>query len=323
MNENKNWNLPVLIAVLLTIVFATFFNNYFAYYFLTKNEGVPNSTGDKKSISEKINASVTDFKIKDAWNWNYDQIDIEENNYPMVVLRDGYKAIKVDGKKVLMGWQYEVLNTSPSKGYNVTVDYRFEDKDGFVICESSGSEIIAKKEYDTVKNTVLVSYSDYNRILRRSWSVQVSPDWSEEKLKGTPLERAGELLKQDSPYWLEDKLKSLFMDDFPPSGGPMGIMAFIHPAQWAIAKALGIGPEPQLIEVGKKLNIDFTKYELPPWKVISANQAYSTLTEPEKATLKSFLTLAKDYGGYSPLEGRKFDFVVEDDFPEPEQDSPN
>ena len=66
-----------------------------------------------------------------------------------------------------------------------------------------------------------------------------------------------------------------------------------------------------------KLKIDFTKYNLPTWKSIISNPEYVVLTKDEKYSLKSFLRVQKEFGGYSPLKGRISNFVWEDDFPEP------
>jgi hypothetical protein len=147
--------------------------------------------------------------------------------------------------------------------------------------------------------------------------------WGDKDLEGNRFERAGKILKESAPYWLKNRLKYLFMTDFPSEGNKNGFWQVLSPHKWIVAQALNIKPDLRLKKVSEKLNIDFTKYNLPAWKFISSNPNYKTLTKEEKESLKSFLRVQKEYGNYSPLKGRKSNFVWEDDFPEPENSSQN
>jgi hypothetical protein len=137
MNENQNKNiLLVLIAAIIVAVSASFANNYFAYFFISKNLDL---TANKNRKPSPISAKPTaiKFNIDESWNWHYSEINAKESHYPVVVLRDGYKAIKIVADKVLMGWNYELLNTSSTVPYMITVKYNLEDGDGFIVNESS------------------------------------------------------------------------------------------------------------------------------------------------------------------------------------------
>jgi hypothetical protein len=110
------------------------------------------------------------------------------------------------------------------------------------------------------------------------------------------------------------------MDDFPVGVNKNGYVQTTNPHQWVIAQALGIKPEPKLIEIVKKLGIDFTQYNVPPWKEITANPNYANLEKEEKDILKKYLRLEIEYGGYSPQTGRKYNWAnYVDEFPEPSQ----
>jgi hypothetical protein len=215
-NQNKNIIL-ILIAAIIVAVFASFANNYFAYFFMSKSIDLTTKTSRKTSATiNKLKEKKVD--IKQSWVWNYSNIAAKENNYPIVVLRDGYKAIKVVEDNVLMGWKYELLNTSTNIGYTVTIEYKLEDSDGFIVNESSSGDRVPPEEIRTIQKTTLVSYEDYKRIKNCSWSIRVTPIWINEKLSGTPFERAGAILKKGAPHWLKTYLTHLFMDDFPFEG---------------------------------------------------------------------------------------------------------
>src|SRR5208337_3757230 len=144
MNENQNKNiLLILIAAIIVAVSASFANNYFAYLFLSKTTVLVPKTGIK--ATSPINEPKK-YEIDKSWRWVYYELSAKENNYPFVTLRQGYKAIKLVEGKVLMGWQYELLNTSLTTNYNVTVNFDLEDIDEFIVNESSSSENVPPQD---------------------------------------------------------------------------------------------------------------------------------------------------------------------------------
>ena len=321
MSEKNNGYLLVLIVAVAVVVSASFANNYFAYYFWTKDKILNSSRNN--DTEKTVAPHVKKIEIDTGWKWNYSKIGTKEKNYPMVVLRDGYKAIKITNDKVLVGWKYVVLNTSPNTNYIVNIDYIFEDKDGFQIKENSASENVPKEEIRTIKNTTLIPYEDYKRISNASWSISLTPKWNDKKLKGNRFDRAGKILKKNAPYWFKDRLKYLFMADFPSGKDKKGFWQVLSPNKWIIAQSLDIKPDMQLKSACEKLNINLTGYNLPPWKAISLNPKYKELTKEEKESLKTFLRVQKEFGNYSPLKGRTSTFVWKEDFPEPESSSQN
>jgi hypothetical protein len=314
--QNKP-TLLIFIAAIVVVISASLSNNYFAYLFLLK--GTESTHKTDRRASSQISKTV-EKDIDKSWRWNYSGISIKDNNYPIVALRNGYKAITLSGDKILMGWKYELLNTSNITSYTVTVNYLLEDSDGFVINESSSSENVRPKEISIVKQTTLVPYEDYKRIKNCSWYIKLTQPWINEKLSGTPFERAGSILKDNAPYWLTTYLTHLFMDDYPFEGDKKGLSQLFYPDKWVIAQTLGIKPDKDLIEIGNKLNIDFKKYNLPSWKEISSNPNYATLGKEDRDTLKKYLNAEKDFGEYSPEHGRKGGWgPVVDFFPEPSE----
>lgn len=258
-------------------------------------------------------------QLDTSWKWDYSsRIDADNNNYPVMILREGYKPIKRVGGKILLGWKYTVLNTSPNRSYEVTINYEFVDKDGFRIASDSGSEWVQKENTGTVKSTLHIPSDDYHRILRTSWTLNLRLSWSDEKLKGNRFERAAKICKDNCPYWYEDRLKYLFMDAFD-KDGKIALKKEYYPKAWVVAKGLGIKPEERLLVIGEIIEVDFTEFDLPPWKAISGHPRYSELSEEDKKILKEHLRLNKEYGRYSPTKGRKaIDWTrLESDFPEP------
>jgi len=257
-------------------------------------------------------------QLDTSWHWAYSGIDSDEKNYPMVVLRYGHKAIKRVGDKILVGWNYIILNTSPYTPYMVTIDYKFSDEDDFDVATDTAKEWVRAKDYVNVKNTLLISADDYERISRDHWIVSLSPNWQDKELKGDRFERAAKILKDNCPYWYKDRLKHLFMDAFD-KDGEINFTETFYPQEWVIAQKLRITPEKRLLAIGEIVEVDFTEYELPPWKEISGHPRYSELSKDDKAILKDYLRLKKGYGKYSPTKGRKSVswLSLPSDFPEP------
>lgn len=314
MEKKNNGYFIILIVAVAIVVSASFANNYFAYYFWVKDKGI---SGSNKNNKIKKIPLPPQLGIDSSWKWNYSEIGTTENNYPIVVLRDGYKAIKLDDKKVLVGWKYELLNTSSNSNYNVSITYKFNDKDDFQISESSAAENVPKEQIRTIQNTTWIPYEDFKRICGSIWSVSLTPGWSDKKLKGNRFERAGKILKKNAPYWLKNRLQYLFLSDFPSGKDKKGFWQVLSPNKWIIAQALDIKPDLTLKEVGEKLNVDLTNYNLPTWNSISSNPNYMALSKEEKQFLKTFLRVQKKFGDYSPQNGRSSNFVWEDDFPDP------
>ena len=80
----------------------------------------------------------------------------------------------------------------------------FKDEDNFIINKSTATKDVAPSKIETIQHTTLVSFSDYERIDDAGWFVNMSPYWSEKKLKGTRQARAGKILKDEAPYWYKD-----------------------------------------------------------------------------------------------------------------------
>ena len=72
------------------------------------------------------------------WFHSYSDIAASDKYYPIVHLRSGHKIIKRFGDELLVGWQYELINTS-KKNYLVEITYQILDSDGFLVSESKSS----------------------------------------------------------------------------------------------------------------------------------------------------------------------------------------
>lgn len=147
-----------------------------------------------KRLAEQKQLEV-DQTIEDFTEWTYDNfsdVATDSDKYPIVVLRAGYKVIKPGSQQSLVGWRYDVANTSPSTTYEVDVDYKLVDKDSFKIESSSGDIWINPESHDTIYGTMYISNTDLDRLSTSpDWAIRLSPNWitSEKDTQGTRYER--------------------------------------------------------------------------------------------------------------------------------------
>ena len=195
-----------------------------------------------------------------------------------------------------MGWKYEVLNVS-DKGLYVTINYKVVDIDGFELGSSSQSEWVKAEKYTTIQNTLVVPFNDIGRIGGGSWeisSIQPSYKLSDLKEKGNRFERAGRVLKENRPYWIDGYIEFLNLGN-----NPLGDIFF--PRWVTINKTLGIKRDERINEIIKLLKID--EYSIPPWDDIKRMANYKSLSDEDKSSLKHWLSLKKEYGSYDPIKG--------------------
>ncbi len=106
-------------------------------------------------------------KIKKQQDWVYDQysdIGNSSENYPIVVLRHGFKIIREEGDKVLVGWRYEVINTSPENNYTASIDFKLIDYDGFEVGSVKDSVYVKANSYAELKNTFYINRIELDRV---------------------------------------------------------------------------------------------------------------------------------------------------------------
>lgn len=126
----------------------------------------------------------------------------------MVLMRSGYKVLKVKDGKALVGWQYEVMNTSPKTNYVATISLDLTDRDGFKIAGSSKSGKVLKGSFSQIKDTIEIDSDDIDRLSNTDWTISLSGDWkaSEKNTPKTRYERFVELvLNNEAPWWIYEE----------------------------------------------------------------------------------------------------------------------
>ena len=153
----------------------------------------------------KINERNSNLK---EWNIDYlSDVNASEETYPIVVLRDSYKIIKIDATTTTVGWRMDLANTSPSNRYDPEIDYSITDGDGFKIGSASGSGILNENSTGRVIGTLEISNSDLDRLVSSdsTWTIAVVGwNYNEEKTKGARYGRLAELLSDSAkrPWWV-------------------------------------------------------------------------------------------------------------------------
>ncbi|WP_286237952.1 hypothetical protein [Neptuniibacter halophilus] len=149
------------------------------------------------------------LELTKKWKWlAYNDVAVSDERYPMVLMRSGYKVLKVKDGKALVGWQYEVMNTSPKTNYVATISLDLTDRDGFKIAGSSKSGKVLKGSFSQIKDTIEIDSDDIDRLSNTDWTISLSGDWkaSEKNTPKTRYERFVELvLNNEAPWWIYEE----------------------------------------------------------------------------------------------------------------------
>jgi len=251
---------------------------------------------ENKKLRQVVKESTFDNPQPD-WKYNYWSDISASDSYPIVHLRSGYKVIKEKGEDLLVGWKYELVNSS-STDRTVTVYYKITDSDGFYVGTGNSSKTVPKKSYEVIKGTLFVEKDDIDRIKGSSWSISLKTVLTtKNKSKGNRFDLAGEVLKDNGPWWLKRFVQYRFDDK----------KSFerekLSRSKWyRIAKVLDISYDEELTELRTKLSL--VDLDLPPWAQVRTKSEYRDLSKEEREKIKIWLALQGVFGGYDAKKGR-------------------
>lgn len=201
-------SLLILAKVLLTIILSLFILviGYMAYMNPNINHVIYLSELKSQEFEERLKNAQLDINnaTLKKWNYYYTSIAIKEDKYPIVALRTGFKILKIRPESSLVGWTYEIVNTSPSTKYSVEIDFKLTDADDFVVGSSIESGIVGPEDYRKITGTINIDNDDLSRLNNSDWTVLLSPSWStsESKTEGNRYERLEKIIKDAAPIWL-------------------------------------------------------------------------------------------------------------------------
>ena len=169
----------------------------------------------------KINAEKTrqvelsankekDKKLKEWVRSGWSDVGTTSEKYPLVIIRDGFKIIKINDNSALIGWKMDILNTSISSQYYPKVTYTVTDNDGFKLNSSTKSGDIPAESFGTIQGTMTIPLSDLERIDDKDWTIIVENWKSKEKnAKGKRYERLAKLVANADkrPFWIDKMVK--------------------------------------------------------------------------------------------------------------------
>ena len=149
-------------------------------------------------------AFLAEVRRYNEWRYsNHADVAVSDENYPLVVLRTGYKAIDfdVDKQEVTLGWIYDIANTSQRESYMADVTFHLTDRDQFKVVTMNESTFMRNQSFETIRGTTTMGINDLKRINNDTWSISLTPNWSSDTSTGTRMERLTELTKTVNPPW--------------------------------------------------------------------------------------------------------------------------
>lgn len=208
---------------------------YLAFNSPTINYQLASELAQKEIASQEIELSKVNernTKLKE-WRWfPFNDVAVNSEKYPIVILRSGFKVIKISDSSSLVGWKMDLVNTSVKSTYLTNVTYSITDSDGFHIGSSSGSGNVLAQTFGVVQGTLEVSNSDLERLSGDDWTISIG-SWStnEQYAKGKRYDRLKAIVEDDNkrPYWLKE-----YVDE-------TTYLAYFD--KWKIIKSI-VSPEP-------------------------------------------------------------------------------
>jgi len=188
---------------------------------------------NRELFRKQMTKEENDLKDKEAKKWTYSfssDVGVQDEKYPIVVIRSGFKVIKLTEDTALVGWIYEVINTSKKSAYTVDVSYSLLDFDGFKIGVGNGTGLVAPEDFGIIRGTITIPKSDLSRLQRdpflipaSNWSVGLKPSWqsTEDKVNATRYERLSEIIARGDFLYRNFNTMFLFSstkDDFKAKG---------------------------------------------------------------------------------------------------------
>lgn len=188
----------------------------FGSYLIWSNPKFNHELSERIKIQEQQMLEAAKPKTTDWKNNLFTDVASDNDNYPIVVLKTGFKVIKAGLEKSVVGWKYEIANTSPKTTYTPSVTFTLQDSDGFDIASGSSETVIEPQSFGTIMGTINVNNSDLGRLSDSTWFIGLSPNWLENE-KGTKDDRYTRLTKINKkffPYWVGEAAKQEYMEFF-------------------------------------------------------------------------------------------------------------
>jgi hypothetical protein len=114
-----------------------------------------------------LTPSYTTLRVSKAPNvW----IDIDDPDYPLEFISDGYKFTNIVEKRVNWVWQYIVLNKSDKK-LRIAVEFKLKDRDNFIISSSTEEKYVEKHSEITIKGGNSIPIYELKRVYDRTWTI--------------------------------------------------------------------------------------------------------------------------------------------------------
>ncbi len=114
-----------------------------------------------------LTPSYTTLRVSTA---PHRRIGTEDPDHPLEFISDGYKFTSIIKDRVNWVWQYAVLNKS-DKNLKITVTFKLEDKDNFIISSSVGSGNADKHSEITIKGEGNIPIYELKRVYDSTWTI--------------------------------------------------------------------------------------------------------------------------------------------------------
>lgn len=203
MNSSKSILYISISVLFLSVTYLVFTNP-------SMNYALEVEVAQKELLEQQKEVEKANEQNKKLKQWNMfltSDVAVDDERYPLVVMRSGYKVLKIGSETALVGWKMDLANTSKQFGYMPTIEFSLTDEDRFILESSTESGRILKESFGSIQGTMTIPVSDLERLSGVTWTIRID-NWiqNEKNLKGKRLERLETLLKDGDkrPNWIDE-----------------------------------------------------------------------------------------------------------------------
>lgn len=249
----------------------------------------------KKTETVTSEQKVSEFKNKWVYDFSGD-VDADQY-YPVVCLRTGYKILRDDGNSYLVGWKYDLINTTGSNR-EINVTYKLIDGDDFVVVQGKGVKYVKGKSIDTIQDAFVISKKDYSRIYSSTWTINVGA-YDSASMKKNNFSKYGEAWKvidQTNNYrheWIKNYIKymvnkQLYNDNV------TDLYSVLYGEKWvALIKKSGIKKDKNLMDT--LVSLDVGENHVPSKETIQGKEIYQKLDFDTRMKVDAWLEWQSEF----------------------------
>ncbi|EAW31109.1 hypothetical protein GP2143_03273 [marine gamma proteobacterium HTCC2143] len=174
--DNRKIIIIAKLAMYLSATILLLFISFLAYNSSNINYKLASEVAMNEIAAQKIESSKINYRntMLKGWRWFFSSdVGVSSEKYPIIILRSGFKGIKISDTPSLVVWKIDIFKTSVESRYLQDFTCSITDSDGFDIVSSSASGNISAQSFGAVQGTLKISNYDLERLPGDDWTISI------------------------------------------------------------------------------------------------------------------------------------------------------